>query len=414
MPRIAPRHPPSFTGSIGLVLAGGAARGAYEVGVLDYLVEQVARDLGYDVPLDILSGTSVGAVNVCALAAYADEPRGRVARLVSAWQQLRVAEVVRPRARGLYGLLQTVFGREHRQTAPAALFDATPLEQIIRTTIPFDRIETHLRAQRIRAVAVSATQIATGRTVIFVQRRQAREPLWPGEYNAVPRSVRLRPAHALASGALPLLFPPVLIDGRYYCDGGLRQNVPLSPARRLGAEGLVVVNPRHRRAAAGEPLSRRKRPDDRPSPLFLFGKTLNALLLDRIDHDIDRLEKINDILDAGRERFGDAFAQELNRKLGYAEGRGLRRLSTVHVRSSTNIGELSAAYVRSPGFRVSGVLGRVMRQLAEAEATREADLLSYVLFDGRFAAELIDHGRQDARAHHDELCELFESFRERR
>jgi NTE family protein len=394
-------------------LAGGAARGAYEVGALEYIVEQVAADLGYDPPLDILCGTSVGAVNVGALAAYADEPRGRVARLVSAWQQLRVAEIVRPRTRGLYGLLHGVFGKSSRPSQPVSLFDMSPLERIIRTSIPFDRIETHLRAGRLHAVTATATQIATGRTVVFVQRRKARAPLWDCPANVVPRAVRLRSDHALASAALPILFPPVKIDGRYYCDGGLRQNVPLSPARRLGAEGLVVVNPLHRKRAGSEPLSRRKRSDPRPSPLFLLGKTLNALMLDRIDHDIDRLEKINDILDAGRARYGDDFAAELSRSMGYEEGRALRRLSTVHIRSSVDIGSLSAAYVRSKRFRVGGVLGRLMREVAEAEATREADLLSYVLFDGPFTSELIERGRQDARTHHDELCELFESFRVR-
>lgn len=413
MTRVVPRRPPTFTGRIGLVLAGGAARGAYEVGVLEHIVEQVARDLGYDPPLHILCGTSVGAVNVGALAAYADEPRGRVARLVSAWRQLRVAEVVRPRARGLYGLLQAVFGAQSRPSQPVSLFDLSPLEQIIRTSIPFDRIETHLRAGRIHAVTVTATQIASGRSVVFVQRRRARDPLWDSPSNVVPRAVRLRPEHALASAALPILFPPVKIDGRYYCDGGLRQNIPLSPARRLGAEGLVVVNPRHRKAARAEPLARRKRPDARPSPLFLLGKTLNALMLDRIDHDIDRLEKINDILDAGQARYGDDFADELSRSMGYGQGRGLRRLLTVHIRSSVDIGSLSAAYVRSKRFRVPGVLGRLMQQVAEAEATREADLLSYVLFDGPFTRELMERGRHDAKAHHDELCELFEAFRQR-
>lgn len=412
MARVIARSQPRFTHRIGLVLAGGAARGAYEVGVLDYLVEQVARDLGYDVPLDIMCGTSVGALNVCALAAHADEPRGRVARLAAGWRDLQVHQVVRPRARSLYGLAQAVFGRSEQQRAGASLFDASPLKRLLRAIIPFERIETHLRAGRLHAVTVTATQVATGRTVVFVQRRNARAPLWEPAYNVVPRAVRLRPAHALASGALPLLFPPVRIDGRYYSDGGLRQNVPLSPARRLGAAGLVVINPRHK-SAAREPLSRRRRPDASPSPLFMLGKTLNALLLDRIDHDIDRIDKINDIIDAGRSCYGERFVDELSQALGYPEGQGLRRLSTVHIRSSTNIGCLSAAYVRSPRFQVGGVLGRVMKQLAEAEATREADLLSYVLFDGGFAAELIDRGREDAREHHDALCELFESFRER-
>src|SRR5262245_62408311 len=103
--------PPSGTSKVGLVLAGGAARGAYEVGVLDHIVEEVARDLGHDVPLDILCGTSVGAINVACLAAWADEPRGRVARLVSVWTGLRMAEMLRPAASGVLDLVRGFLGR---------------------------------------------------------------------------------------------------------------------------------------------------------------------------------------------------------------------------------------------------------------------------------------------------------------
>jgi NTE family protein len=403
--------PSTAAAKIAVVLAGGAARGAYEVGVLDHIVEQVSKDLGFDVPLDILSGTSVGAINVCCLAGWADEPRGRVARLVSVWTNLRISEMVRPAASGVFDALRGLLGRTVPIGEANALFDAAPLAQLIRQTVPFERIDKHLRSGRIHAVTCSTTQIATGRTVVFVQRRDNHAPLWQPTSNVMPRAVRLRLAHALASAAVPALFPAVSIDGRYYCDGGLRQNIPLSPARRLGAEGLVVVNPKYRGRPGSEPELERARETTFPSPLFLLGKSLNALMLDRIDNDIDRLEKINEILDAGTRRFGAGFTDALNEELGYAAGRGLARLSVVHIRASENIGEISADYVRSPAFHLPGLLGRVMKRLAEGGPVREADLLSYLLLDGEFAGRLIELGRADARAHHEELCALFESLR---
>jgi NTE family protein len=390
------------------VLAGGAARGAYEVGVLDHIVEHVSKDLGYDVPLDILSGTSVGAVNACALAAWADEPKARVGRLVSEWTGLRISEVVRPTTSSVMGTLRSVIGGNFSARDAAALFNPRALEHLLRRVIAFRRIDANLRAGHLSAVTVSATQIATGRIVVFVQRRNARPAPWPATHNVIPRAVRLRMCHALASAALPVMFPPVRIDGRFYCDGGLRQNIPLSPARRLGAEALIVINPKFRDPKRRQPPVALRKAEGIPNVLALLGKVLNTMLLDRVDNELDRMEKINSILTAGERRFGDTFLAELNDELGRHDERRLVNLNTIHIRPSENIGELSADYVRSPEFHVPGVLGRVMKRLAEGEALREADLLSYVLFDGEFAGRLIELGRADGRRHHDELCATFE------
>ncbi len=407
---------------VGLVLAGGAARGAYEVGVLEHIVENVSRDLGFDVPLDILCGTSVGAMNVCCIGAFSDEPRARVARLASIWTGLRIREVLRPVAAGMIDAVRGLFGSGHPlfgTPAPGratSLFDPRPLESLLRSAIPFERIDAQLRAGRISAVTVSATQVATGRTVVFVQRPRATTPLWSETPAVIPRAVRLRPIHTLASAAVPLMFPAVRIDGRYYCDGGLRQNIPVSPARRLGATHLIIVNPKQRPAGHAsddlslDPKQRRiehEREEAFPGPLFLLGKTLNALLLDRIENEIDRFEKINAILEAGSRRYGPSFVDALNSEMGYPAGKGLCRLHSVHIRSSENIGQISSEYVRSGHFHVPGMLGSIMKRLADADATREADLLSYVLFDGEFAGRLVEIGRADAARHHDELCRLF-------
>ena len=201
------------------------------------------------------------------------------------------------------------------------------------------------------------------------------------------RSIRARRSitanHALASAAIPILFRSVRIDGEFHCDGGLRQNVPLSPARRLGADAVLVINPRFitdepARAEGGEAF---------PGPLFLLGKTLNALLLDRIDTDLARLESVNKILDAGTRVYGADFVTKLNAALGHKPGHGLRPMRAMLVRASQDIGALAAEFVREHCDRIERPHRR--RSFAASPTSgddpNESDLLSYVLFDGRFA-----------------------------
>ncbi|MCU1282632.1 MAG: patatin like phospholipase [bacterium] len=395
-----------------LVLAGGAARGAYEVGVVLHILEDVSRALGREVPIDILSGTSVGAINATALAALADRPRARGEILRAQWLSLKLNEVVNPDGRGVFDTIRGLFGSEPKllgsENRRGGIVDPKGIERIITRSIPFDRIADNIRAGHLQAVTVSATHIRSGRTTVFVQqgpngpRYQSNDPTVVG----VPTT--LTPDHALASAAIPFLFPAVRLDGEFYSDGGLRQNVPLAPALRLGADRLIIVSPRHLPAKPALAVAK-DRSQDFPGPFSLLGKALNSLLLDRIDHDLDRLEAINDLMEAGERRFGSAFPHAINDELAQS-GRvhRIRRVRTALIRATQDIGGLAAEFVRSGSFakRVHGVIGRVMRRIADA--TADADLLPYLLFDGEFAAQLIELGRADARARHEELCALFD------
>lgn len=393
---------------VGLVLAGGAARGAYEVGVIQHLLEEVSRDLGHDVPLDVLCGTSVGAINVCSLAAWADQPRTRAAHLVDQWTALRIDHIVRPDGREVLGLLGSLLGRKQGVMRRGGILDPAGLARLLTTKIPFARIGENLRAGRLTAVSVSTTHVASGRTIVFAQRADGTLPHWSRDPTITARPATLSLAHALASAAIPLLFPAVLIDGEFYCDGGLRQNVPLSPARRLGADRLIVVSPRtYDRKLTPEVAHAREA--GMPSPFFLLGKALNALLLDRVDSDVDRLERINDMLDAGTRLYGPTFVANLNRELGREPGRAVRPMRIELIRASKDIGRMAGEFVRSRAFesRAHGMVGRLLRRLGEGDENREADLVSYLLFDGEFARQLIELGRNDARARHAELCAFF-------
>jgi len=396
---------------VGWVLGGGGARGAYEIGVCDYIFDEVARDLGVPVPLDILCGTSVGALHACALAAGADDPGAVTRALVERWTGLTVGDVVRMDRRGAFNMVRALVGRPPRHASADArrggILDARPLETLLSRSVDFRRVEDNLRTGRLHAVSVSATHVGSGRTTVFYQRTVDGPSPWArGRTWAYP--VRLSREHALASAAIPFLFPAVRIRGALYCDGSLRQHVPLSPARRLGAQSLVVINPRGASATLGTP--------DEPArerafagPVFLLGKVLNALSLDRVDGDIDRLELINRVLAAGERQFGPSFLSKINGDLAAEGATPVNPIPLLHIQSSEDLGKLSAAYVRSRRFRGRrrGVVEHVLARLAERETANEADLLSYLLFDGPFAQELIDLGRRDARQQHDQIVSFF-------
>jgi NTE family protein len=398
-------------GKNALVLAGGAARGAYEVGVVDYILRDVARDLGAPIRFDILCGTSVGALNSCMLAALAHEPGpARAGMLVDHWRRLRIEELIRlsPGAMlretvALFGYEEPVRAGERRR---GGVLDPTGIEQLVTRSIPFSRIGENLRSGHLDAVTVSTTHVGSGRTIVFVDRASSERPTtWGADPTVVARAASLRAEHALASSAIPFLFPAVRIGSEFHCDGGLRQNVPLSPARRLGATGLIVVSPRN--IDTTEPDLEHAREEDFPSAVFLLGKALNALLLDRVENDIDRLKRINAILEAGVRHYGPSFLTVINHELRRPSGIATRPLRTVLIRASQNIGRLASEFVRANRFlsRPRGLLGWVIDRFAAS--TLEADALSYVLFDGHFAAELIELGRVDARARHEELCSFF-------
>jgi NTE family protein len=403
---------------VALVLAGGAARGAYEVGVVQYVLEEVAAALGRELRFDILCGTSVGALNACGLAAWAHEGKGAVRRMVDVWHGLKLDTVVRTDVRSMLGALRLRSG--DLPAREGGILDPSGIEKVVHDAIPFERIDQHLAAGHLDALTVSTTHVQSGRTVVFVQTKSGKLPPWSADPTIEPRIAAIRAPHALASAAIPILFRSVRIDGEFHCDGGLRQNVPLSPARRLGADALLVINPRFvepPRAGKKRPSYAPLGPDDVteeeafPGPLFLLGKTLNALLLDRIDTDLARLESVNKILDAGERAYGSAFVDHLNVSLGYAPGRGLRPMRAILVRASQDIGVLAADYVRANAASMTGLTGRLMRRLASgAGDPNESDLLSYVLFDGPFSKQLIDLGWSDAKSRHDELVDFFQAL----
>jgi NTE family protein len=401
-----------------IIFSGGGARGAYEAGFVRYLCDELPEKLGHDPKVDILCGTSVGAIHACFMAGSAHQGPGRGERLVEVWKSMRLNEILPFSTRELLALPRRILGV--RRVAEAmrsgklpdrlyGLFNTDGLEQVVLGAIPWREIRNNVRNGLVDAVCVPATQIGTGRVVVFMETRDREIPHWTRDPSIVPRPTRLLPTHAMASAAIPLLFPAVRVASTYYADGGLRLNTPLAPALRLGADRVLVVSLRQATRQSTDAGLSETRIADYGSPTFLFGKVLNALMLDHLDTDLARMHVMNEFMQHGEQAYGDGFIDKINEVALRERGQVYRPIRDLVIRPSADLGKLagqvladmSDASSRSPLIRIAA------RNIGEDGRPPESDLLSYLLFDGEFLAPLADLGLRDARAREDELIDFF-------
>jgi NTE family protein len=396
------------------VLSGGGARGAYEAGVVRYLRGELAEALGAQPRIDLLCGTSIGAINACHLASLADVPERQGEGLVEIWQSLRLEEVFHWSALRLAAIPLYVW-RQLRATrlrqVSWRLSDflwPEALSRVVERGVDWERLHRNVRAGHLRALTVTATDLGTGRAVVFVE-TAAPLPPWSRDPLVEVRGGAIGPAHALASGAIPLLFRPVRIEGSWFVDGSVRQNVPLAPAVRLGADRLLVIALRQQARTGPPPLPASREP---PTTAAQLGRILNALLLDHTDYDLERLRKINEIVSQGRLAYGPAFAASLAALSADGLAAPMREVTDLVIRPSRDIGAVARAHAerRVGRLRRGTLASRLLRRAAaDAEASQDgaADLASYLLFDREYADELIALGWADARAMKDRLVEFF-------
>ncbi len=401
---------------IAIVLSGGGARGAYEAGVLSYVLDELPTHLGRPARFSLVTGTSIGAIHACFLASSAGRP-GAGARLVELWRALSLTEVYRV---GLGDALRVPlwllggsgasrWGLGEVGGHLPGLLDTGPLEDLIAAHVDWARIHGHIEAGVIDALAVTATEIATGRSVVFVDNRLGRIEHWEPDPFVVARPVRIGANHALASAAIPLLFPARRIAGTFYCDGGLRLNTPLSPALRLGANRVLVVGLRHRPTSEEEDRAARTRELAYLNPTYLAGKVLNALLLDRVEYDVGQLRLMNELLRTGTVEFGPDFVARLNHTVMPLRRHPLRIVESCFVQPSADIGEIAGRCLAKLDAKRSlrDRIAALTMHLAARGTGVDKDLLSYLLFDRPYAEALLELGRRDAAAAHDELVQLF-------
>ncbi len=369
---------------IGLVLSGGGARGAYEVGVLSYVAEFHPELLDR---VRIITGASVGAVNGVFLASRGLS-RDSLPALADLWRQLDLDDVLSLAHGSLFRMVGAASLRLIRQgtKSPATgLLNANPLFKLIHKHTDWNGLHENVERGRFDFVAIAATDIATGLTHLFLESTdKGAHPMRDLEV----RPTRLELRHVAASAAIPLLFPPVPIDGRWYLDGGLRHNTPLTPALRLGATSLLIVSVEHPRT-----------PIELESSAFpgigqIVGKLLDSMFLDRMAYDLDRLERINDMVELFEESGADA--ESLRHGLRLRGRRPYRHTPFVAIRPSRDLGRIAnEVMLAKPG--AAGSFRRVVSQLFGNDQHSSADAASFLLFDASYAEQLMEIGYEDAK-----------------
>ena len=383
--------------NVGLVLRGGGARAAYQVGALHALAEIFGTRT---CPFRVLSGLSAGAINCLAVGVGADDFPQAVERLRETWMSLTPESVYRtdfPKlaSLGLRWIKDLGTGGALGRSRANHLLDTQPLRELLTRTLDVTRLPGHFETGVLRGVAISATNYLTGSTVSFFDGEPSLEP-W-----ARRRRISLREGigieHVMASAAIPLFFPPVELDGKFYGDGGVRMTTPISPAIHLGAEKILAIGIRYQRPADSTLEMNREIRAESVTVSEIAGVLLNAVFLDSLDNDIERLERINRTL-------GFVAAAD-RRKLPDL----LRPIPCLALRPSQDLGRLAVGqYDKFPpmlryllrGIGVSGEAGW--------------DLMSYLAFQPEYVGALIELGRADTLARRREIEAFFETDTEDR
>jgi NTE family protein len=382
---------------LGLILSGGGARGAYEVGVLQYIFSEFLDSNGKGPKVDLISGTSVGAVNGAFIASAIDDVPAGVKQLVSVWTELELPHVLGFGLRQAAGLYRVLLGGSAQARG---VFDPAPLSALVGRNVRWRRLRQNIRSGALRALTVGTTHVGTGQPVIFVDAAPGVGIPESLGLHALVRSARIGQHHVLASAAIPLIFPPVEIGDEIHCDGGLRLNTPMGPSVHLGMNRLLVIG----LSTPHSPDRRAVKDGKYPGATYMLGKVLNAFLLDHVNTDLLEVQRINDFLRDGVRAYGPEFLDRIN---AVAKARGAlaerRLLSSLVLRPSIDIGQVASDYLASNRVRFGKSLGRAFISMLDVGAGADADLASYLLFDGGFAQTLIEMGRRDAHAKRAEI-----------
>jgi NTE family protein len=371
---------------VALVLTGGGARAAYQVGVLQAICEILPNPRVN--PFPIICGTSAGAINAVSLACHAENFQSAVDAVAGVWRNFRAHQVYRADGLGIAvtGLrwLSTLAVGWLTHRAPRSLLDNTPLGELLTRQLDFGGIDRAIGSGALRAVSVTASGYASGESVSFFQASGSVEP-WRRAQRMGCRT-RLGVDHLLASSAIPFVFPAQRIHREYFGDGSMRQLAPMSPAVHLGAQRILIIGS----GRLEEPADQRKRQFLYPSLAQVAGHAMSSIFLDSLPADVEQLERINQLL--GRIA-PDALA---------SAGVSFRPIETLLISPSERLDDLAT--------RHAGALPRPVRMMLGGiggTRRRGGALVSYLLFEPPYTRALMRLGHRDAMARQEEIRTFF-------
>ncbi len=363
---------------LGLVLSGGGARGAYQAGVMQALTEIFETE---KTKVSVITGASAGAISASFLASHWENPRIAAEKLNLLWSSLHADQVYKTDAFslgkiGLKWALDTTFGAFYDKKMARSLLNTDPLRKLIGENVSIEKIGQNLQDGCLESLSVTAMDYASATSVSFVQAAQ-KLPMWD-RYRRRGEQDLIGVDHILGSSAIPLFFPPVQIGSRFFGDGCVRNTAPVSSAIHLGAEKIIVVSVR-RPDSAAPPIA----PDYEPTIARVLGVIMNALLLDAIDLDMERLDRINRTLD--------------NIENDRLETLNLRKIEHFWIRPSLDIGHFASGNFE----RMPPVIRYLLGGLGSSRESSE--ITSYLLFEPEFCAKLVEVGYRDTIAQTKEL-----------
>jgi len=370
-----------------LILTGGGARAAYQVGVLAAIREMLpdpARN-----PFPILCGTSAGAINAASLATTAENFGAGVLQLLEIWRSFHARDVYRADALGMGATgarwLGALLGGWLVKRGPRSLLDNAPLRQLLASHLDFKRIETAIANQALHSVSLTCSGYNSGQSVSFFQGRSDLEP-WQRSQRFGAR-VRLGLDHLMASSAIPFIFPAVKINREYFGDGSMRQVAPISPAIHLGADKILVVGA----GRMSTPESFREASESYPSLAQIAGHALSSIFLDSLSVDLERTQRINHTL--------GMIPDEVRRQNDVS----LRPINVLVIAPSERLDHIAAQHARCLPWPVRALLGNIGAMNKHGGA-----LTSYLLFEPPYTRALIDLGYRDTQVRKDEVRDFLQ------
>lgn len=378
----------SMENRLGLILTGGGARAAYQVGVLKAVADSMPR--GARNPFPIICGTSAGALNAAALAANAQNFRKATQYLDSTWKGFHANHIYRTDAIGVLknstlwfaGMVLSAFGINKFNRV--SLLDNSPLVEFLEDMVPYENIQKNIDAGLLRALSITASGYGSGQSVTFYQGVKQLAPWRRTGRVGMPAQIEIK--HLLASAALPFIFPAKLINREYFGDGSMRQIAPISPALHLGATRVLVIGVTLN-GYAEQP--ERSNIGDYPTLARIAGHALNSIFLDSMEVDLERVKKINDLV---------AIMPEETRARA-----NLRHVDVLVVSPSQPLEKVAERYASEMPWTI-----RLLLRLVGARQSGGI-LLSYLLSESKYTRALIDLGYQDTLNRRDEILRFLEA-----